>query len=71
MVRGPVHVVAHAHLGQGLGHAVLNLVRRQAHVQRPERYVIEDPGREELVVRVLEHQSHQRPDALEMWFAHV
>ena len=53
----------HAHRGQGALHAPVHLVPGQAHVERPERHVVEDGGAEELVVRVLEHEANLGADA--------
>ena len=41
-------------------HARVDLVARQAHVERAERDVVIDGGHEELVVGVLEHEPDAR-----------
>ena len=58
--RRPLGGALHADGGECLRHAPLDLRARQALVERAERHVLRDGRHEELVVRVLEDESHAR-----------
>ena len=55
-------VRAHPHRLERLVHAAAHLVLGQSHVQGAESHILEHGRREELVIGVLEDESHQRAD---------
>ncbi len=71
MVRQPALESAEPDGGQRPFDAGLDLLRRDAHMERPEGHVLEDCRGNEMVIRVLEGKPDLRSDAPEVLFCYA